>query len=232
MGDISALLNEGNFVGIDVDFEFLPRDLAPAYADFLQNLRREFGPQGTFVWVALAPKTSGEQKGLLYEAHDYPLLAASADAALLMTYEWGYTYGPPMAVSPLPQVRRVLDYALSVIPRSKILLGLSNYGYDWPLPFQPGETKAQSLSNQQAIELAIKQGVAIQYDEEAQAPFFSYAAEDGTEHVVWFDDARSLSARLNLIPEFGLLGAGIWNVSRPFSQLYLLLAAMFADAEP
>ena len=32
-----------------------------------------------------------------------------------MTFEWGYTYGPPMAVAPLPQVRAVLDYAVSVI---------------------------------------------------------------------------------------------------------------------
>ena len=55
-------------------------------------------------------------------------------------------------------------------PPEKIFLGLSNYGYDWPLPFVQGVTRAPSISNQRAIELAIEHDVAIQYDETAQAP--------------------------------------------------------------
>ncbi len=132
-----------------------------------------------------------------------------------------------MAVSPLPQVRAVLDYAITQIPSEKIILGLSNYGYDWTLPFVAGESKAQSISNQQAIELAIEYNVAIQYDETAQAPLFHYTDRDGAVHEVWFDDARSLSARLRLIREYGFRGAGIWNVTRPFSQLYLVMASLY-----
>ena len=132
-----------------------------------------------------------------------------------------------MAVSPLPNVRDVLDYGVTEIPPEKIYLGLSNYGYDWPLPFVQGETKAQSISNQRAIELAITHNVAIQYDEIAQAPFFHYTDLGGTVHEVWFEDARSLSAKLALIPEYGLAGAGIWNIMRPFSQLYLVMASLF-----
>lgn len=132
-----------------------------------------------------------------------------------------------MAVSPLPQVRAVLDYAVTQIPPEKIFLGLSNYGYDWTLPFVTGESKAQSISNQRAIELAIQYDVAIEYDETAQAPFFHYTDQNGAVHEVWFDDARSLSARLLLIREYGFQGAGIWNVSRPFSQLYLVMASLY-----
>ena len=75
-----------------------------------------------------------------------------------MTYEWGYTYGPPMAVAPLPNVRRVLDYAVTEIPPEKICLGIPNYGYDWPLPYRQGETQAQSLSNQEAVAAAVAYG--------------------------------------------------------------------------
>lgn len=132
-----------------------------------------------------------------------------------------------MAVSPMPQVRAVLDYAVTEMSPDKIYLGLSNYGYDWPLPFVQGETKARSISNRRAIELAVQYGVAIQYDETAQAPFFHYAAPGGTLHEVWFDDARSLSTRLRLIKEYGFQGAGIWNVMRPFSQLYLLMSSLY-----
>ena len=74
-----------------------------------------------------------------------------------MTYEWGYRYGSPMAVAPINQVERVLNYALTVIPSEKILMGIPNYGYDWTLPYQEG-TAANSISNTQALELAIQKG--------------------------------------------------------------------------
>lgn len=83
------------------------------------------------------------------------------------------------------------------------------------------------ISNQRAIELAIEHDVAIQYDETAQAPFFHYTAADGTIHEVWFEDARSLSARLSLIAEYGFQGAGIWNLMRPFSQLWLVISSLY-----
>ncbi|WP_367276476.1 glycosyl hydrolase family 18 protein [uncultured Oscillibacter sp.] len=138
-----------------------------------------------------------------------------------------YTYGPPMAVAPLPNVRAVLDYAVTEIPAEKIFLGIPNYGYDWPLPFIQGETRAQSISNQRAIELAIQYGVPIQYDETAQSPFFRYTDAGGTAHEVWFEDARSMDAKLRLVAEYGFQGAGFWNLMRPFSQVWLVLDSLY-----
>ena len=221
-----TLLRRG-YAGVDVDFEYLPGELAESYAAFLSRLRRLLNSQGFFLWAALAPKTSAAQRGLLYEGHSYTAVGAAADAVLLMTYEWGYTAGPPMAVSPLPNVRAVLDYAVAELPPEKIFLGLSNYGYDWTLPFVRGTTRAASISNQRAIELAIQYDIAIQYDETAQAPFFHYTDAAGAVHEVWFEDARSLSARLRLIAEYGLRGAGIWNLMRPFSQTWLTIASLY-----
>ncbi|MCI8849130.1 MAG: LysM peptidoglycan-binding domain-containing protein [Oscillibacter sp.] len=215
------------YTGVDVDFEYLPGTLAQAYAGFLGRLRRLLAAQGLFLWAALAPKTSGEQRGLLYEGHDYAAVAAAVDGVLLMTYEWGYTAGPPMAVSPLPNVRAVLDYAVTEIPAGKIFLGVSNYGYDWTLPFVRGVTRAQSISNQRAIELAIEHDIAIQYDETAQAPFFHYTGAGGAVHEVWFEDARSLEAKLRLVAEYGFQGAGFWNLMRPFSQTWLTLDSLY-----
>ena len=227
IGEIQATMARKGFAGLDVDFEYLPGTLADAYAAFLGRLRRLLGAQGWFVWAALAPKTSAGQPGLLYEGHNYAKVGAAVDAVLLMTYEWGYTYGPPMAVAPLPNVRAVLDYAVTEIPAAKILLGVPNYGYDWPLPFVQGTTRAQSISNQEAIRLAVHYGADIQYDETAQSPFFRYTGEDGVIHEVWFEDARSMSAKLSLVAEYGFLGAGFWNLMRPFSQTWLTLASLY-----
>ena len=212
---------------LDVDFEFvLPQDAQP-YADFISRLRETLTPFGWPVIVALAPKTSADQPGLLYEGHNYQLLGEAADAVLLMTYEWGYTYGPPMAVAPLPNVRRVVEYALTEVPAEKILLGIPNYGYDWTLPFVQGESRATSISNQYAVTLAADNGVDISYDSQAQAPFFRYRDDMGREHEVWFEDARSIRAKLSLISRYGLRGAGYWNLMRPFPQNWLVLNSMF-----
>ena len=151
-------------------------------------------------------------------------------ANICHSYEWGYTAGPPMAVAPLPNVREVLDYAVTDIPREKIYLGIPNYGYDWPLPFAEGRTRARSLSNQEAVELAVRYGAEIQFDAAAQAPWFNYTAPDGVPHVVWFEDARSMSAKLRLIGEYGLYGAGYWNLMRPYPQGWAVLNALYETA--
>ena len=223
---LQTILRKG-YAGLDVDFEYLPGQLAASYAAFLGRLRQLLAAQGRFLWAALAPKTNTRQRGLLYEGHDYAAVSAAVDGVLLMTYEWGYTYGPPMAVAPLPNVRAVLDYAITEIPAEKIFLGVPNYGYDWPLPFVQGTTKAQSISNQRAIELAVQYGVAIEYDETAQSPFFHYTDAAGAVHEVWFEDARSMDAKLRLVAEYGFRGAGFWNLMRPFSQTWLVLDALY-----
>ena len=230
--NLASTLNERGYNGLDVDFEFIFAEDAQPYADFIQRLTQRFNPQGIPVIVALAPKTSAEQRGLLYEGHNYRLLGQAANELLLMTYEWGYTYGPPMAVAPLPNVRRVVEYALTEIPAHKLWLGIPNYGYDWPLPFVQGQTKATSISNTYAVSLARKYGAEIQYDQIAQSPWFRYRDENGTEHEVWFEDARSIRAKLALIPEYGLWGAGYWNLMRPFPQNWLVLNALYQIRDP
>lgn len=225
--EVFQVLRAKGYRGLDVDFEYLPASLAQPYAAFLHRLHRLLRSRGLFLWTALAPKTSASQTGILYEGHDYAAIGAAVDGALSMTYEWGYAQGPPMAVAPLPSVRAVLDYAVTAIPPEKLLLGIPNYGYDWPLPFVSGTTRARSLSNQQAIALAVEQGAEIFYDETAQSPYFHYTDNAGTAHAVWFEDARSLDAKLRLIQEYGLMGAGFWNLMRPFSQTWLVLDSLY-----
>jgi spore germination protein len=219
-------LDQRGYQGVDVDFEYVYSTDAALYAQFIQRLHTVLAPMGLPVIVALAPKTFAEQPGQLYEGHDYRRLGQAADFVLLMTYEWGYTYGPPMAVAPLPNVRQVVDYALQEIPPEKIYLGIPNYGYDWTLPYRQGN-KATSISNQYAVELAARYYAAIRYDEKAQSPWFRYVDEHGQEHEVWFEDARSIQAKLDLANQFGLHGVGYWNLMRPFPQNWLVLNALY-----
>lgn len=225
--NIITTLREKGYRGLDVDFEYVFAEDAAAYADFLASLTQRLNPLGYPVIAALAPKVSADQRGALYEGHDFAAIGAAVNEVLLMTYEWGYTYGPPMAVAPVPNVRQVVEYALTEIPAEKIWLGVPNYGYDWPLPYVRGLTRATSLSSQQAVALARRYRAEIQYDERAQSPWFRYTDELGVVHEVWFEDARSVQAKLSLISEYGLVGAGYWNLMREFPQNWLVLSSLY-----
>jgi len=214
------------YSGLEVDFEYVLPEDREAYAAFIRNLTEKLHPEGYRVAVALAPKTSSAQRGLLYESHDYKLLGEAADSVLLMTYEWGYTYGPPMAVAPINKVRQVLDYAVTQIPRDKIYMGVPNYGYDWALPYVRGEA-AKSLSNVEAVELARKMKTNIMFDETAMAPYFYYTDNTGRAHVVWFEDARSIEAKAKLAREYGLRGLSFWNIMKYFPQNWAVVNSMY-----
>ena len=202
--------------GIDFDFEYISAANAQSYAALVAAAHQCLSPWGYLTTVALAPKTSDDQQGTIYEGHDYAALGRAADYCLLMTYEWGYAYGPPMAIAPLPNVRKVVEYAVSRIPAEKLLLGLNNYAYDWALPQQEGE-RAQTLTLPQALERAARYGARAVFDEQARAPFFEFTDESGRAHIVWFENEQSWRERAALVTEYGLAGVGIWNISQPFA---------------
>jgi len=217
----------GGYTDVHFDFEFIPQDDREAYNNFLRKAKERLSQAGLLMSTALAPKTSATQQGLLYEAHDYAAHGEIADFVVLMTYEWGYSGGPPLPVSPINEVRKVVEYAITEIDTEKILLGQNLYGYDWTLPFVAGGPPARALSPQQAIALAREQNVAIRYDETAQAPFFTYYDSEGKQHEVWFEDARSIQAKFNLIKEFNLLGIAYWKLGLAFPQNWLLIQDNF-----
>lgn len=220
------IMEEKGYQGVDIDFEYILAEDRDAFTAFVQEAAEIMRENGYRISVALAPKTSSDQKGLLYEGKDYRALGEAADHVLLMTYEWGYTYGPPMAVAPLNQVRKVVEYALTQIPAEKIDLGIPNYGYDWPLPYVKGTTKATTINNVQAVRIAVENGAEIHFDDVAESPYFTYT-ENGVEHEVWFEDVRSLLAKFELIKEYGLRGCGYWQIMQWFRANWLLLKDQF-----
>lgn len=226
---ISGIVNEvknKNYYGVNMDMEYIAPDDRERYNVMLRELARRLREAGYILTVALAPKISVDQQGLLYESHDYAAQGEIADYVIIMTYEWGYTYGPPLAVSPINEVRRVLDYAVTEIPREKILMGMPNYGYDWTLPYMRG-TAARSVGLTEATELAQRYGSEIRFDEASQTPYFNYTTADGERHVVWFDDPKSILAKLRLIEEYGIAGASWWTVNRCYVPAWLITQELF-----
>lgn len=227
LNNIVETAKKYGFRDIHFDMEYLRPVDREAYNRFLRKAKALFKKEGWLISTALAPKTSAGQKGKWYEAHDYKAHGEIVDFVVVMTYEWGYSGGPPMAVSPIGPVREVLEYTLSEIPANKVMMGQNLYGYDWTLPFKPGGEFAKAISPQQAIRLASQYNVPIQYDIKAQAPHFNYRDNEGKEHEVWFEDARSIQAKFDLMKELKLRGMSYWKLGLSFPQNWLLIADNF-----
>ena len=223
---ISELRGKG-YYGLNINFEYIYPFDRDSYSQFAAKAAERLHFLGYPVSTAIAPKERAGQSGLLYTAHDYAAHGRYADRVVLMTYEWGYTYGAPQAVSPVNRIRNVLNYAVSVMPSGKILMGFSNYAYDWTLPWKQGDA-ARVLSNAAAVDLAVSKWAEIQYDTTAQAPWFNYTDAENKRHVVWFEDARSAQARLRLVEEYELAGISIWTADKLYRPALYVLQSLFS----
>lgn len=89
------------------------------------------------------------------------------------------------------------------------------------------QAELKEVSPQQAIVIADQNNASIQYDQTAQAPFFRYTDAENRRHEVWFEDARSIQAKFNLIKELNLRGISYWKLGLSFPQNWLLLSDQF-----
>ena len=216
------------YYGVNIDFERISPENRERYNDFLRRVVAAMHPLGYVVSTALAPKNSAYQTGTWHGAHDYKAHGEIVDFVIIMTYEWGWSGGPPYAVAPVDLVEEVIRYAVSVIPSRKILMGMPLYGYDWMLPFMPGGKWAKRLSPQDALKLAAQVGATISYNEQTQAPTFKYYDSNSVQHEVWFEDARSVRAKLLLVNKYDLRGVSYWLLGLEFPQNWIVLDSMYS----
>ena len=228
IANIVDTITEMGFEGVNIDFEFILSEDRDNFTQFVGDVTTAVNELGYEVTVDLAPKTSSTQSGLLYEGKDYMGLGNASNRAFVMTYEWGYTYGPAMAVAPINKVRQVLEYATTQIPSEKISMGIPNYGYDFTQPYVRGESKAKTIGNIEAVNIAINNNSIIMFDEISKTPFFSYV-EDNVTHEVWFEDARSIFEKYKLIKEYNLYGFGCWQIMQLFRPMWILSRANLGD---
>ena len=109
-------------------------------------------------------------------------------------------------------------------------MGIPLYGYDWTLPYIPKGEFAESVGCLEAVVRAANVNAIIKYEIKSQSPFYNYF-KNGAEHVVWFEDARSMVAKFKLVSEYGLKGVSYWSLGKPFPQNWYLLDDMFKIAK-
>jgi spore germination protein len=219
---LSVLKNKG-YYGVNISLQYINPDNLHLYEAFLQNIITNINREGFPVSITISPQIYYENNEAIFVPVDYTVIGQLANAIILLSYNWGQSFGPPFPY-PADKVNEYLSYTSSLVAPDKILIGLPLIGYDWELPYIPDQSRGYALSTEAAIRLAGEVGVPIQYDEAYKAPFFMYRnLQTQNEHIVWFKDARSVEWLTNLVPEFGLQGVGIWNIMQFFNQLWLIV---------
>ena len=228
--NVLKVMQEEGYKGLNINFEMLFPEDRELYNNFLRRAVEFFHPYGYSISTALAPKTYDMKTGIWWGAHDYETQGQIVDFIVVMTYDWGCGACPPMAVAPVNEMIKVLDYAVSVIPRDKILMGVPFYGFDWTLPFETGDM-GKLVDYTSALKLAAKYGSHIEFDVLSQVPYFYYFSPEGERHVVWFEDARSFRAKYNLVDQYNLRGVSYWVLGLSAPQNWIVLRNMFLVAQ-
>lgn len=227
LNNVLRIMKEKGYRGLIIDFEYLGSGTRRAFNRFIKKMTDRLHQERYIVCTALAPKISGEQTGAWYEAHDYQFHGKTVDFVILMTYEWGWSGGPPMPVSPLTQVETVVNYARSVMPDRKIVVSIPLYGYDWTLPYEPGGPFAKALSFEQTLDLARRHHVQIEFNEKEKAPYFRYTDQQNRSHIVFFEDLRTMEALFQLVRSHHLRGLSFWNLAFRFPEVWALITDEF-----
>ncbi|MCL2487297.1 MAG: LysM peptidoglycan-binding domain-containing protein [Oscillospiraceae bacterium] len=214
--DLIRTMHRKGYGGLDINFACIGPDYRDAYADFIGRVTRTMNTVGYSVTVSIPAKG-------LYENQGCSRLRYGADNIMLMSYDWGCSGGGPAAAAPLDQAERIIRYAAGQTEPSRLLLGVPNYGYDWTLP----DGRGRAVSNRQAVQQAVDAGVPIRFDAAAATPFFRYYDRAKRQHEVWFEDPRSIQARLELVPQYHLRGISVWNLMNFDTPGWMTLNAMF-----
>ncbi|HIE12613.1 MAG TPA: LysM peptidoglycan-binding domain-containing protein [Desulfotomaculum sp.] len=201
---ITILKDEG-YQGVNIDLENIPYTDRSYYTALIREFKAALEPLGYLTVVSVPAKASDAPTAAWSGAFDYRAIGASADWVQIMTYDEHWAGGVPGPIASLPWVQSVIKYAVSVIPKEKILLGIATYGYDW------GSGTAEVLTYQSVNDLVKAYEVRPHWHEIYGEPFFYYY-KDGVKHEVWYEDAAAASLKLDLVNEYGLKGIGIWRL--------------------
>ncbi|MCX7921052.1 MAG: glycosyl hydrolase family 18 protein [Clostridia bacterium] len=204
--NIILVMSKESYSGVNVDIENVYWNDRAYYSAFIKELKERLTPYGFLTTVSIPAKTyDAYQNNTWSGAYDYKEIGKYADRILIMTYDEHYFGGSPGPISSLPWVKNVMAYATKTMPANKILLGIAAYGYDW------SSSNAAVIAFKNADSTIANLGVQSLWNDTFKSPYFKYT-KNGISHEVWYENASSISYKLDLVNTYKLGGIGIWKL--------------------
>jgi spore germination protein len=228
--ELRTRIGEESFCGVHLEFTSLPPELRFSFTGFVRELAARLHQLRGRLYVAVPPANDNDPEHPRWGAYDLHLLGQYADRIVWNADEgYGRWDSPPTSLAPLHLIRRSLRHAVTEVSARKLLLGLPFYGYDWEMPYNPDispDLFLQTSFDEEAV--VTEPPKQIHWDDQAMAPMFTYRDEKRRFREVWYEDVRSIAAKLELIREFGLGGLSCRVQGQTNPACWHLLHELFA----
>lgn len=223
------------YSGFQIDFEdinWTDRDLFSSFVADTATALHKANLQLTIATVPNAPGFAGQSSysHWLYAnwrgGYDLKALAQSVDLICLMTYDQNTRWTEPGPVAGYPWTVSNVDYALQLVPKEKLSMGIPLYGYHW-FAGDPGKEEkpnptAEYIGQQDVDDFVAAYHPNLEWDATDRVAWF-YFYRDDTREWVFYTDKRGFQERLNLVRERGLEGFCSWVLGTEDPQIWSLL---------
>jgi spore germination protein YaaH len=240
---IVATVASQNYDGIDLDFEgfaFIDpnttwKTTAPNWVLFVKELSAALHAQKKILSITTPYlfNPADAQKG--YFVYAWAQIAPFIDRLRIMTYD--FSTSRPGPIGPIAWTEKTVKYATSIMPASKVYLGLPGYGKDWVTKVEgvcpsnlakiiTPSAKAGTFLMRDAASIAATYGAVPAYNETFAEVTFSYKRDYTGQtssglsttctasRTAWHQNAQGFSLRAQLVAKYQLGGVAQWVIGQ------------------
>lgn len=207
--------------GVVVDFEEVPESSQENFQKFIHDLATALHAGNLKLMVAL-PAADW--------SYDYKYFASQADAIILMNYDLHWPTSPPGPIAAQDWYVRNIENILKLVPADKLVMGIANYGYDWPAKSKSlPHPVAQAVTFQKGVVTAEESEADIEFDSDSLNPHYSYEDEKNVVHNVWMLDGVTAYNELRAAERFGVRGTALWRLGMEDPSMWYIWDAAHPD---
>jgi spore germination protein YaaH len=200
------IAKENKFWGWDLDWEEIKESDRNSFSEFVRILSTALHQENLKLIVTVHAQTGKIDDWIGSKGQDWNSLSKNADALRIMAYDFHHSVSSPGPVTPINKLKEVLDYAISVIPLEKLVVGLPNYGYDWK------GNRGEPIQYEKAIALLLNNNGSWLRDKDSFALRGVYTDSFGSKHELWFEDKESIIKKILIAKEYGIYQYCFWSL--------------------
>jgi len=206
VSNLVSLAESGSYSGVNIDFENISSGDRSSYSVFIEELAQALHAKSLLLVISVPPKQADDPTDSWSGAYDYATLGQYVDIMQVMTYDENGPWNPrdPGPVAALDWVEACINYTMTVVPKSKISVGVPAYGYYWNM--KTGKGGSFNYANTAKF-LA---GKEIYWDAASSSPFSKWTEPNGDKMVAWFENAESISLKGQFVKSIGVHGVSVW----------------------
>ncbi|ACV61881.1 glycoside hydrolase family 18 [Desulfofarcimen acetoxidans DSM 771] len=221
--NIMSKVKANGYNGVNIDIEALPPGDRQYYNIFLKELGDQLHKENLLLTVSIPAKTFDSTNDSWSGAYSYKDIGQLVDQAMIMTYDEHWFGGSPGPIASVPWINKVMDYAVEVMPREKIFLGVAAYGYDW------SSQGTRAVRWNQVNDLVKNSGNVI-WDNTNSVPCVIYY-KNGVRHELWFENNYSLRFKLETVKSYNVSGIAIWRLGFEDDSFWKMVNDEFRQAD-